>query len=261
MFSSAWTHRQLILLMTKRSVQAQYRGSIFGLVWAVFHPLLLLGVYTVVFTEVFSARWAGEGGVVDYAIALFSGLIVFNFFADCLANAPHLISSHLNYVKKVVFPLEILAWSAIGKSLFHFFASLAVLLAAVVFMTHRIPIQLTMLPLMLVPLVLMGIGVVWLVSSLGVYLKDVGQFVQIVILLLMFLSPIFYSLEQVPMRLAFILELNPLTPMMAQFRDVFLFGHWPSLSSVLRLTGMGALWAWAGFAWFQTTRDGFADVL
>lgn len=261
LLSGVWTHRNLILLLTKRSVQAQYQGSVLGLLWALFHPLLLLGVYTLIFTGVFSARWAGEGDRVDYALALFAGLVLFNFLAECLSTAPTLLVSHGNFVKKVVFPLEVLAWSTVGKSLFHLAASLVILLVGVVLVLHHLPWQVVLLPLIVIPLSLMCVGCIWLVSSLAVFLKDVTQAVQVVVLILMFLSPIFYPIEAVPEGLRVVLDLNPLTPLMAQSRSLFLYGQTPSISSFLLTHAVGIGMAWFGFAWFQSTRDGFADVL
>ena len=262
MFASLWRHRELVKASAKREVLGRYRGSFLGLLWSFFNPLFMLAVFTFVFSVIFQARWGGgSGSKTEFALVLFAGLLVFNLFAECINRAPGLILSNTNYVKKVVFPLEILPFVGLLSALFHALISLGVwLLAYLVF--FGIPQHTVLyLPLVLVPFCLFLMGLSWALASLGVFLRDVSQFIGVLTSVLMFLSPIFYPATAFPEDYRYILYLNPLTTVVEQTRDVLFWGKTPDFFI------LGVYWmvttsiAWLGFAWFQKTRKGFADVL
>ena len=175
-FESLWQHRSLLREMTKRDVIGRYRGSAMGILWSFLIPILMLTVYTFVFNVVFRARWGDTDTTkTEYALVLYVGLIVHTLFAECVNRAPSLILTNANYVKKVVFPLEILPWMAMGSALFHTLISLLVLLTAIVLVRGYLDWTIVLFPLLLVPLVLLTMGICWFVASLGVFLRDVGQ--------------------------------------------------------------------------------------
>jgi lipopolysaccharide transport system permease protein len=262
MFATAWRQRSLIKVLMQREVVGRYRGSVLGILWSFFHPVLMLAVYTFVFSVVFKARWnSGSDSKTEFALVLFAGMIVFNLFSECINRAPTLILYNANYVKKVVFPLEILPWVTLGSAVFHLLVSLVVwLLFYAVFFGIPHPTAL-LLPVVLVPLLLFTLGGTWLLASLGIYLRDVAQIVGIMTTVLMFLSPIFYPVSALPEHYRFLLMLNPLTPIIEQARDVLYWGKLPDWDLIGICTAIGLFMAWAGFAWFQKTRKGFADVL
>lgn len=199
MVASLWRNRNLIAALTRREVIGRYRGSVLGMLWSFFNPVFMLIVYTFVFSVVFKARWNARSDLkTEFALVLFAGLIVFNLFAECINRAPSLILSNVNYVKKVVFPLEVLPWVAMGSILFHTLVSLAVWLVSY-FILFGVPhATVLLLPLVLLPLIFFVMGLSWFLASLGVYLRDVGQFIGIVTTVLMFLSPIFYPITALP---------------------------------------------------------------
>jgi len=260
---SIWQHRQLILKMTRREVVGRYRGSIMGLAWSFFNPVLMLIVYTFVFSVVFKARWGvgGEESKVNFAIILFIGLIVQGLFAECINRAPGLILSNVNYVKKVIFPLEILPVIAMGSALFHTLISTVVLLGAILLLGSGISWTTLFFPLVIFPLLLATMGLAWFIAALGVYVRDIGQICGIVTTVLMFLSPVFYPLSALPEKYQVWLQLNPLTFIIEEARRVMIFGQMPHLSGWIIHMLASSLIAWLGFAWFQKTRKGFADVL
>ncbi|TAL00911.1 MAG: ABC transporter permease [Rhodospirillaceae bacterium] len=259
---SFWRNRNLIGLLAKREAVGRYQGSILGLLWSFFHPLLMLTVYTFVFSIVFKARWGGAGeSRTVYALVLFSGLMVFSLFAECLNRAPALILNNVNYVKKVVFPLEILPWVALGSALFHMIVSLIVWMGFYLIIFGAPPVTVLLFPLVLLPLLLLVMGLSWLLASLGVYIRDVTQIVGVTTSVLMFLTPIFYPLSALPERLQPVLYANPLTLVVEQTRDVLIWGKAPCWTSLGLFILASAVVAWAGFVWFQKTRRGFADVL
>lgn len=260
---SAWRNRALIMALAKREVIGRYRGSFMGLLWSLFNPVLMLTIYTFVFTIVFNARWgaSAHGSKSEFALVLFAGLIVFNFFAECLNRAPGLILSNANYVKKVVFPLETLPWVSLAASLFHALVSLLVWLVAYTFLFGAPHLEMLWLPVVIAPLVLLVLGISWILASLGVYLRDVAQIMGMLTTALMFMSPIFYPATALPEEYRTILYLNPLTIIIEQTRDVLFWQKMPDLQALLIYTALALCFASAGFAWFQKTRKGFADVL
>lgn len=261
--SRLWRYRALVVQLARRDVTGRYRGSVLGLLWSLFHPVLMLATYTFVFSVIFKARW-GEGvgeSKVEFAIILFTGLIVFSLFSECINRAPGLVLNNVNYVKKVVFPLEILPWVTFCSALFHFIVSLAVLLVFMLIAGGALHWTIVLLPLVMLPLVLLTLGLSWLLASLGVYIRDVGQSVGVVTTVLMFLSPIFYPITAVPEAYQGWIRRNPLTQAIEQARDVIIFGRVPDWSVLLIWTFVGILIAWLGLAWFQRTRGGFPDVL
>jgi len=262
LLASLYKNRILILDLIKREVVGRYRGSTMGLLWSFFNPVLMLAVYTFMFSVVFKARWVGgSDSKVEFALIMFTGLMMFNLFGEVVNRAPSLILSNANYVKKVVFPLEILPVVALGSAAFHLLVSLLVwILFFLVFfaLPSWTALQIFMI---LIPLMLLTLGLAWLLASLGVYLRDVGQIISVVTMVLMYLSPIFYPVSAVPEKVRELMSLNPMTYIVEDARNVMIFGksldwfHWGAWTAV------SALIAWLGFAWFQKTRKGFADVL
>ena len=262
MVASIYKNRNLIFSLVKREVMGRYRGSVMGLLWSFFNPVFMLIVYTFVFSVVFKARWiGGTESKVEFALVLFTGLLVFNLFSEVINRAPSLILNNANYVKKIIFPLEILPVVALGAAVFHMLVSLIVwLIFFLLFFTLPAWTALQ-LPLVLTPLILMTLGLAWLLASLGVYLRDVGQMIGLLTMVLMFLSPIFYPVAALPVKYQKIMQLNPLTYAVEEARNVMIWEKGMNWSQWSYWTVLSLLIAWLGFAWFQKTRKGFADVL
>lgn len=261
---SLWRNRQLIAQMTRREVVGRYKGSVMGLAWSFFNPVLMLAVYTFVFSVIFNARWSGAAdgeSKTQFALLLFVGMIVMSLFSDVLNRAPSLILSNANYVKKVIFPLEILPVIAMGAALFHSLVSLSVLLVAFALFNGYLHWTVVFAPFVLLPLVILATGLAWVLASLGVFLRDVGQFVGIMTTVLMFLSPVFYPVSAVPEQYRAYIMGNPLTFIMEQAREVLIWGHLPNALGLGVYTLIATAFSWAGYVWFQKTRKGFADVL
>jgi lipopolysaccharide transport system permease protein len=262
MARSLWRNRSLMRAMIVREVIGRYRGSVMGILWSFFNPVFMLTVYTFVFSVIFNARWnTASSSRTEFALVLFAGLIVFNLFSECFTRAPSLILANTNYVKKVVFPLEILPWVALGSALFHTAISVLVWIIAYTALFGLPHPTVFLLPLILLPLILFIMGVTWALASLGVFLRDVSQFIGIVTTVLMFMSPIFYPASAFPEQYRPLLLLNPLSPAIEQAREVLFWGRVPQIGVLIAYLAGSAVVAWLGFAWFQKTRKGFADVL
>lgn len=259
-----WAQRSLLRKLAYREVVGRYRGSMLGLLWSFVTPLVLLAVYTLVFSGVFNAQWtdARSSGKAGFALILFAGLIVFTFVADCLNRAPTLILTHANYVKKVVFPLEILPLAVTIGALFHAFISiLALILTGMLIGEVTTPSGLFWVPLILLPIIVYVLGISWVLASLGVFVRDVGQAIGLVTTVLMFASPVFYPLSALPDGVRFWLSLNPLAYTIEELRNILLFGSSPHLLTWSVHLLLSLLVARAGLLWFQRTRGGFADVM
>jgi lipopolysaccharide transport system permease protein len=263
MLLSLFYNRHLVFQMTKREVISRYRGSLVGIAWSFFNPLLMLTIYTFVFSVVFKARWSMDGNEnkTDFAILLFVGMIFHGLFAECVNRAPSLILLNVNFVKKVVFPLEILPWVAFGSSFFHAFVSFLVLLLAQIITNHHLPWTVVFIPIIILPLIFASLGFAWFLSAIGVYIRDIGQITGIFTTILLFISAVFFPISALPTKYQFWLKLNPLVYIIEEGRNVLIYGRVPNFEQWSIVFVAGFMVAWAGFAWFQKSRKGFADVL
>lgn len=256
-------NRQLVLQLAKREVVGRYTGTFLGMTWSFFNPVLMLVVYTFVFSVAFKARWGvgGDEGKAQFAIVLFVGLTVHGLWAEVLNRAPTLVLAEPNLVKKVVFPLEILPLVSVLGALFHCMISLGVLLIAILCFNAHLHWSVILAPVVFLPLLVLTTGLAWALSSLGVYLRDMSQTVSIITIVSMFLAPVFYPVTALPEHMQGWLLLNPLTFIIEQARNVLIWGKAPDWAglAIYMLIAIGV--AWAGYGWFQKTRRGFADVL
>jgi lipopolysaccharide transport system permease protein len=279
MWTSAWQHRKLGLVLVRREIAARYRGSLLGLVWSFVTPLLMLMVYTFVFSVVFKARWVDTAGAASgslnlieksqlageskaqFALILLAGMMVYNFFAECVNRAPGLITNNVNYVKRVVFPLDMLPWVALGSALFNLMIQLLVWLLAYAVLFGLPPASALLIPLVWLPLVFCTLGLSWLLASLGVFVRDTAQVVGVLTGSLMFLTPIFYPVSALPENFQAFLYANPLTPVVEMTRNALYFGRSINWAMWAMHLATSLVVAWAGHTWFEKTRKGFADVL
>jgi len=260
--ASLVANRGLIATLVKREVVGRYRGSMLGILWSLFNPILMLAVYTFVFSFVFKSRWiGGTGSKTEFALVLFAGLLVFNLFAECVNRSPALVLGNVNYVKKVVFPLEILPVVTLGSAMFHMLVSLGVWVIFYVVTMGLPQPTLLLLPLVIFPFALLTLGLCWFLASLGVFLRDVTQIVGVLTTVLMFMSPIFYQVDALPPAIRPAMLASPLTLTVEQIRDVMIWGRPLDPGAWAAFTLIAALVAWLGFSFFQKTRKGFADVI
>jgi lipopolysaccharide transport system permease protein len=263
MAASLWHNRELIARMARRDIAARYRGTVGGLLWALITPIVMLAVYTFVFSVIFNAKWGqvAEQSRTQFALVLYAGLLMHAVLAEVLNAAPSLVAAHANYVKKVVFPLEVLPVVGLCTALFQCAIGIGVLLVASLIFNGAIPATAPLIVLVLVPLALGVLGLAWVAAALGVYLRDLGQVMVVLTTILLFLSPVFFPVSAIPKDFGGVIEINPLTFIIEQARAVLIWGHAPDWTGLLAYTAGAAVVAWLGYAWFQATRKGFADVL
>ena len=258
-----WAYRDLIRQLTVREIEARYRGSFLGILWALINPLVLLAIYTFIFSVIFKARWgvAESQGILDFALTLFTGMTAFSVFNETVNRSSTVIVGSASYVKKVVFPLEVLPLSLLGASVFHSLISLGLVLVGLVITTGRLHPTLIYVPLVYLPLCVITLGLSWFVASLGVFIRDLGNIVGLATQILFFMTPILYPISIVPQSVAPVFTLNPLTYIIEDFRRVILWGGppwWSRLGVVMLIAGVVFM---AGYLWFMKTKAWFADVL
>jgi len=257
-------YRVLIGKLVKRQIADRYRGSLFGMLWTLAYPIMLLVVYTFVFGTIFRARWSGGDASqtqVEFAVILFTGLIIHGLFSEILMASPGLIINNPQYVKKVIFPLEILSWVTLFTALFNAGVSLLVLIVFYFLVHGSLYPSLLWLPVIVVPFAIFCVGVSWLLSAITVYFRDINQLVGLLASVLLFLSPIFYPVSALPDIVRAYIYLNPLTAIIEQLRNIVLWGKPPSFSVMLAYFTMALLVVWVGNKVFNRMRKGFADVI
>ena len=262
---AAAEHRSLLWQFAKRNIAVRYRGSVLGLVWSFVQPLMMLCVYTFVFSVVFQIRW-GTGTDTDgsrgaFAIVMFCGMALFNIFSESVGSCCRIVTDNPNLVKKVIFPLEILPLAQTLSTFILGSAWFILLFFGTIFIFGTTSFTMLLLPLVLLPLFLFTLGVSFFVASLGVYVRDTAYVVQVVLQILFFMTPIFYPIQEVPERFRWPLRLNPLAILIEEARKVFLYGELPDwvFLGCAFLVSLAVLQF--GFVWFNRTKKGFADVL
>jgi len=264
MTRNLWRYRDLIRELARRELSQRYRGSYLGFIWTLIVPLITLAIYTFVFAFIFDARWATSSDqptTVNYALVLFAGLTAYNIFSEVVSLSTTLIIKVPNYVKKVVFPLEIYPIVIISVAVILSLVNVGIIVLANLILTNSISSNLYLLPIAYIPLIFLCMAMSWFLASLGVYIRDLAQVIPVLLTIMFFLSPIVYPIEAVPEQLQPILYLNPLTTITECFRQSLLWsGAFPWVGwSIWTLISFGL--AMLGYAWFMGTKKGFADVL
>ncbi len=258
-----WTHRELLWQFTLRNVELRHKGSHLGLIWSFLSPLLMLGLYVLVFGYIFG----GSFGVlpsetrVDYALGVFLGLTLFHLLAETLGVSPTLIVGNPNFVKKVVFPLEILPAANVGAAMFHMGISLALALISLLIFGHGVGWGILWLPIIILPLILLCLGIAWFFSALGVFFRDVGQIMQFITMALMFSSAVFYSAQKIPPAAWVWMRFNPILLAIELARDAALWQRPLNLTHLAYLYALSLGACYLGHLAFRRMKPAFADVL
>jgi lipopolysaccharide transport system permease protein len=255
--------RDLIAQFTRREVEGRYRSSALGLAWSFINPLVMLLVYTFVFGIVFKQRWGSVSGdgLAQFGLVLFAGMIAYGIFSECVTRAPLLIVSTPNYVKRVVFPLELLPISVLGSALFHAAVSLTMLLAVHIALGGMPRLAWLLIPVVLVPTVLISLGLLWFLSSLGVFIRDLSYTVTLIVQVLFFVTPIFYPPEVIPQSFRWVVAINPLASGVNALRAVIFASAAPDWGGLAASGALGLALTLFGYAWFMKTRRAFGDVI
>lgn len=254
--------RELIYALAQREITAKYKGSYLGLIWAVLQPVMMLAVYTLVFTTVFHARWGGtQASKSDFAIALFAGLMVFNLFSECIGKAPGSVTQNPNYVTKVVFPLEILCIVNLLAALVQYGISFVVWLIFYIICGYKPNLLIIMLPIVMCPLLMLILGISWGVAAVGVYIKDLGQVITFGLSVLLFVTPVLYPVDSLNGLYRYIVGINPLTKCVEFIRNLTMFGRLPDMGDFVLLLVTTYMVMVVGYALFERLKEGFADVI
>jgi lipopolysaccharide transport system permease protein len=258
----AWHFRELIRAVVRRELRSRFSGSILGWLWAIFGPLLMLSVYTVIFSSAVGIRSStASHGVVNYSLNIFVGLIVFNLFAEVSYRAPALLHDSANFIKKSIFPSETLAWSATIRASVYAGISFAVLLVFEIIITHGLPPTILLLPFVYVPCMLFLLGASWFLMALGSFTRDVIHLMASIVPVFMFATPIFYSIDDVPPTLRFFLHLNLVGDYVEIMRDIVLLNKLPNLWLYTGTVAASIIVFRSAYRFFMRYKSVFVDVI
>jgi lipopolysaccharide transport system permease protein len=254
-----YSHRYLLGQLIKRDVLLRYRGAMFGVLWIFLSPLLMLAIFAFVFGQIFQARWPEQTDGMPFWLMLYAGLIVFNVFGEAVSRAPTAVRAYPAYVKKIIFPVEILPLVPVGAGLVHAAFNFLILVAALAWTGH-LSASILLFPLLLVPVLLLAVGLSWFLAAWGVFIKDMTQIVPLFVQMLLFLSPVFYPVSAVPPMLQPLYEFNPLGAVIEATRAAVLDQPiaWPAWFAALVI---GIATTVLSFTFFNHARDEFADAL
>ncbi len=261
---SIWAHRQLLYQFIARDILTRYKAQRLGLLWSVINPLVMLAVYTFVFGSIFNGRWAESvsSNPAEYALTIFCGLILMSIFGECMMRAPGMVIGYPSYVKKVVFPLEILPVMALGSALVHAAISFVLLIIACIVLLGGVPWTLVLMPLVMLPLLIMSLAVGWLFAGLGVFLRDIGYALGLVNQVLMFVTPVFYSIHSINIPwVRTLMEMNPLSAVVESARKVAVWGQLPDWLWLGETTLFALVMMQMGYLFFMKSKKAFADVI
>lgn len=255
-------NRNLLFHLTRRDITSKFKGSYAGLIWSFLNPLFLLVVYTFVFSVIMKAKWGlKDEGNLDFAIVLFAGLIVFNMYAEATNRAANIINDNKNYVKKVVFPLNILPIIIVNSSFFNGLISYLILFIALLLFKNTLNYQCALVLVLIVPIYLMTLGLTYFISAISVFVRDVGQVISIFNMAFMFLSPIFFPMERMPEKFQFIASMNPIAYIVTQVRDTLIFSKGFNWHGYCLATLTSFIIFFIGFWIFTSLKKDFADVI
>lgn len=258
----AWHFRELIRAVVRRELAARFRGSILGWLWAIFGPLVMLTAYTLIFSSAVGVPKSAQGkGVQTYALSIFTGLIVFNLFSELAYRSPGLLHEHVNFIKKSIFPSETLAWTASIRALTYAAISFVILLVFTVVITHGLPPSALLLPFIVVPFILFLLGASWFLMALGSFTRDVAHLMISIVPVLMFATPIFYQISDVPERLRWIVHLNIIGDYVEMIRDVLIQGRAPNWILYGGSIAVSLLVFRSGYRFFMRYKSVFVDVI
>lgn len=258
---SAWLG--LWRTLVAQDLAVRYRGTLLGRAWPLLMPLLMLGMYGFVFGVVFRARWPGlaDGDHLGFTLNLFVGLLLHGMLAESVGQAPLLMQRNANFVRKMVFPLQVLVAVPLGSALVHASLGLALLALINAIWYHGLHAAWLAVPLVLLPYVILLYGLSLIFAALGVYIRDLGQVVTVLVMAMLFTSTVFFPRAMVPDVLASVVDLNPISWPVDALRGCLLHGTWPSLVGWGGYVLASLLVLAAGAALFVPLRRGFADVL
>lgn len=261
-FQTLARHRALVVELTRREVDGRYRGASLGVLWSLLSPFLLIAIYTIAFGTVMGGRWPEvEAAGTPFSIVMFGGMIPYFVLSECMLRSPELVVGNPSYVKRVVFPLEILPWPMLLSALFHCLMNVLVFVAMRLVMQQDFEWTLVFLPLVILPIAVLGLGVAWFLAAASVYFRDLRQVVGLASMALLFLSSAMIPTNAVPEQYRLIFLLNPLSFIVDQARAVLIWGIQPDWAGLAAYLAGALAFMYAGYAWFASTKRGFADVL
>ena len=264
-WQGAWAllheHRELVQSLVRRDLSNRYKGSVMGFFWAILTPAVQLTIFTVIFAGIFKARFGTQRSELGFAVYLFCGMLPWIAFSESVQRATTTLTENVNLVKRVVFPIEALPVNLVLSAAAQQLIGTGILLIAALILEKVLNPTALLLPLLLVPQLLLTFGLSWLAASLGVFLRDTPQFTQLLLMVWLYLTPIYYPEEMIPPRFHWLSNLNPMAPLIRSYRRILLEGRLPDWRGLAFTLGFALVCFVFGYWWFERTKKAFADVL
>ncbi len=260
-FRTFYPSRQLIWSFTKRDLSGRYKGSFLGALWSFINPLVLMVIYTVVFAVFLKIRFGNSGSTLSSTLYILAGIIPWMAFQESVCHSAVVILENTNLIKKAVFPSEILPIKVALSCLMSQAIGLAILFAGQFFINHEFHGTVIQLPLIVLLQFILTLGISWLVASLGVFIRDINQAINLLLLVIFFMTPIMYPISIFPSAIVKLVYLNPITVVITSYRDLILEGKWIEWVTMAKLTGTSLFLFLLGFSWFVKTKKLFIDIL
>lgn len=254
-------HTGLIKSLVRRELTNRYKGSLGGLAWSIITPAVMIGIFTLIFSGIFQAQFGSTGGHFNFAVYLFCGLLPWIAFSEGIQRATTVLTENVNLIKRVVFPVEALPVNVALAALLQQLVGTAVLLVAVFVLERTVHTTALLLPVLILPQLIATLGLAWLMASLGVFLRDVAQFIQLFLTAWMYLTPIFYPEERIPAGYRWLVDFNPMAPLIRSYRRILLEGQMPDWRGMALTTVFAFVCFVVGYWWFERTKKAFADVI
>ena len=262
-FLQMWHHRDLIQAILRREIAERFKGSVAGWVWAVVAPLLAIAVYTFAFTTNLKLPMADSamGARVGYALFIFSGIIVFNFWAEMAFRAPMLLHEYVHFIKQTIFPSDMLAVISTLRATLYTVISVAVMLIFQLSMVGSLPWTVLLIPFIFIPFMAFLIGMSWFLCAVGAFTRDAGYLMINIVPLFMFATPVFYPHDFLPSPWSIIIYANALTGYVEVMRDIVLLGVLPSWKVYAWTLFTSVFTFYFGYWFFDRYRNVIVDVI
>lgn len=257
-FYNAWQYRELIRVVLGRELSQRFRDSYFGWIWAALMPLAMLSVFILVFSHTLKVESESD---LNFALSTFVGLLFFNVFSELGARAPSLLSEHANFIKKSIFPSEILAWTSLLRTLTYAGIGFVIFLCFEIFMMKGIPLTALLLPFILLPLFLLMLGVTWFLAAIGAFTRDISFMMATILPVLIFAAPVFYTTLGMPLSMKLVSYIVPISPYIEMTREILLIGRLPDLMSYGVVWVVALLVFYGGYFFFMRFRSVVVDVI
>lgn len=261
MLKKAYYYLNLIWTFVLRDLQARYVGSTMGLFWSIINPIIMLLIYLYVFSFIFKVKFGQSGSLSDFALYLFCGMLPWLAFQETIFRSTNSIVENASLIKKFMFPSKILTVYLSISSLVNELIGMVVLIIAIILITHEISYFILFLPVIIIFQLTFTMGLGWIFACINVFFRDTAHLIGVIMMVWMFLTPIFYPESMIPQKFHLIIKINPMAYLVRAYRDILLNDKFPHISDILIFMAISIIVFFGGYYLFSKTQHQFSDVV